>query len=228
MQPARVGKRGAIVVPAKLRNGLVLKKAHRDCRGNRRRNSCCPTLSKRRITASPKRGSEAGPRSRLDCAPATCLNGPAVPRCQRSLLRWLPTQCRTASALEAQRCRTVHFPLCHGGSEDQPFRRRAASAAQHVFRIDFSVDAGSGVLPRVISLPEKDAPILLAAIAADATHLLTGEVRHFGPHFGKKIEGTTIVPPGNYLHCGLVSGEVVYPPIGTFTPAVFANCLASS
>jgi len=60
-------------------------------------------------------------------------------------------------------------------------------------------EAGSGVLPRGISLPEKDAPILLAAIAADATHLLTGEVRHFGPHFGKKIEGTTIVPPGNYL-----------------------------
>jgi uncharacterized protein len=60
-------------------------------------------------------------------------------------------------------------------------------------------EAESGPLPRGTSLPEKDAPILLAAIAADATHLLTGDVRHFGPYFGKKIEGITIVRPGDYL-----------------------------
>jgi len=60
-------------------------------------------------------------------------------------------------------------------------------------------EAGSGPLPRRISLPEKDAPILLAAITADATHLLTGDVRHFGLYFGKKIEGSTILLPGDYL-----------------------------
>jgi predicted nucleic acid-binding protein len=54
-------------------------------------------------------------------------------------------------------------------------------------------------LPRGISLPEKDAPILLAAIAARATHLLTGDVRHFGEYFGKKIEGVGIMLPGAYL-----------------------------
>lgn len=59
-------------------------------------------------------------------------------------------------------------------------------------------EADQGPLPRGISLPEKDVPILLAAIAAHATHLLTGDVRHFGPYFGKKIEGITIMLPGEY------------------------------
>jgi hypothetical protein len=54
-------------------------------------------------------------------------------------------------------------------------------------------------LPRGISLPEKDAPILLAAIEARATHILTGDVRHFGAYFGKKIAGVVIVLPGEYL-----------------------------
>ena len=54
-------------------------------------------------------------------------------------------------------------------------------------------------LPQGISLPEKDAPILLAAIEARATHLLTGDIRHFGPYLGKKIEGIVIVLPGEYL-----------------------------
>ena len=54
-------------------------------------------------------------------------------------------------------------------------------------------------LPRGISLPEKDVPILLAAIAAQARHLLTGDLRDFGTYFGKKIEGVRIVLPGEYL-----------------------------
>jgi len=54
-------------------------------------------------------------------------------------------------------------------------------------------------LPRGIYLPEKDAPIILAAIAARCSHLLTGDVRHFGRYFGKKIEGVTIVLSAQYL-----------------------------
>lgn len=50
-----------------------------------------------------------------------------------------------------------------------------------------------------LSLPEKDWPILLAAIDARATHLLTGDIRHFGSYFGKKIDGITILLPGEYL-----------------------------
>lgn len=44
-----------------------------------------------------------------------------------------------------------------------------------------------------------DRPILLAAIAARATHLLTGDVKHFGRLFGRRVEGVVILTPGDYL-----------------------------
>ena len=44
-----------------------------------------------------------------------------------------------------------------------------------------------------------DVPILLAAIAARATHLLTGDLRHFGSYLGKRVEGILVLPPGEYL-----------------------------
>jgi hypothetical protein len=50
-----------------------------------------------------------------------------------------------------------------------------------------------------ITLPDKDLPILWAAMAARATHLITGDVRHFGPYFGKRIEGTLVLLPAHYL-----------------------------
>ena len=60
-------------------------------------------------------------------------------------------------------------------------------------------DAALQELPPEISLPEKDVPIMLAALEARATHLLTGDLRHFGPYFCKKISGVLIVLPGVYL-----------------------------
>ncbi len=48
-------------------------------------------------------------------------------------------------------------------------------------------------------LPDKDQPILLAAIGAGATHLLTGDFQHFGPYYGERIEGVLILSPGDYL-----------------------------
>ena len=60
-------------------------------------------------------------------------------------------------------------------------------------------DAVAGKIPREISLPEKDVPIMLAAIEAHATHLLTGDVRHFGRYFGKRIGGILIMLPAAYL-----------------------------
>ena len=50
-----------------------------------------------------------------------------------------------------------------------------------------------------LELPDKDRPILLAAVSAGATHLLTGDFRHFGPYYGKRIEGVLVLPPGEYL-----------------------------
>ncbi len=55
------------------------------------------------------------------------------------------------------------------------------------------------LLYSTVKLPEKDQPILLAAIGAGATHLLTGDFRHFGPYYGERIQGVLILPPGDYL-----------------------------
>ena len=60
-------------------------------------------------------------------------------------------------------------------------------------------DAFTGKLPSGVVLPNKDAPILLSAIQAAATHLLTGDLQHFGRYFGTKIEGIEILPPAAYL-----------------------------
>jgi hypothetical protein len=60
-------------------------------------------------------------------------------------------------------------------------------------------EASERILPSGVSLPAKDAPILLAAIEARATHLLTGDIRHFGTLLGKKTAGITILLPGEYL-----------------------------
>lgn len=50
-----------------------------------------------------------------------------------------------------------------------------------------------------LELPDKDRPILLAAIGIEASHLLTGDFRHFGPYYGKRLEGVLVLSPGEYL-----------------------------
>ena len=50
-----------------------------------------------------------------------------------------------------------------------------------------------------IDLPEKDWPILGGASAAGATHLITGDVRHFGPYMGRRVLGLLVLTPGEYL-----------------------------
>lgn len=42
-------------------------------------------------------------------------------------------------------------------------------------------------------LPEKDAPILASAVAAQANVLVTGDRTHFGHLFGKTIQGTQVL-----------------------------------
>ena len=54
-------------------------------------------------------------------------------------------------------------------------------------------------LQRPIDLAEKDRPVFSAVLAAKATHLITGDVRHFGEYYGQTIEGIKIVKPANYL-----------------------------
>jgi predicted nucleic acid-binding protein len=79
--------------------------------------------------------------------------------------------------------------------EEEPQRRRLARLipALQVF------DARERKLPPGIALPQKDTPILFAAIEAHATHLITGDIRHFGAYFGKNVEGVLILTPAEYL-----------------------------
>ena len=60
-------------------------------------------------------------------------------------------------------------------------------------------DRAYGDFPPGVFLPEKDRPILLAAIQAQATHLLTGDKRFFGSLYGQSISGVHILRPTDYL-----------------------------
>jgi len=94
-------------------------------------------------------------------------------------------QCSSRYALEEAR-----FNLA-----EEAQKRRLARVVR---RLEF-FDVVPRQLPPGISLPEKDVPIFLAAIEARATHLLTGDVRHFGPYYGRTVAGILVLSPGTYL-----------------------------
>ncbi len=93
--------------------------------------------------------------------------------------------CSSAYALEEARINLEE--------DDQRARLHRLAGSVHL------LEAFGQELPKGISLPGKDAPIMLAAIGARATHLLTGDLRHFGPYLGKKISGILITLPADYL-----------------------------
>lgn len=50
-----------------------------------------------------------------------------------------------------------------------------------------------------VDLPEKDVPILQAAVECKATHLITGDKRHFGSLWGRTVAGVAVCSPAQYL-----------------------------
>lgn len=54
-------------------------------------------------------------------------------------------------------------------------------------------------LPCPIDLPEKDRPVLMAAISIKADYLITGDSTHFGKYFGQTVNGVKICGPRDYL-----------------------------
>ena len=54
-------------------------------------------------------------------------------------------------------------------------------------------------MPCPVALPVKDRPVLLAAVQARATHLITGDLQHFSAYRGKIIQGVLICTPRDYL-----------------------------
>ena len=55
-----------------------------------------------------------------------------------------------------------------------------------------AADAG---LEATLPLPEKDRPVLAAAIRLDCDALVTGDRTHFGKLYGRTIQGTTVHSP---------------------------------
>ncbi len=79
--------------------------------------------------------------------------------------------------------------------DDEVQKERLTKLVEAIYLVEPSNQS-----PRpAVSLPEKELPILLAAIDARATHLLTGDIRHFGRYLGKKLEGIAVTLPGEYL-----------------------------
>lgn len=78
-------------------------------------------------------------------------------------------------------------------SEEQRARLR-----QIMERVSLVSDGLHGKLPDHVHLPDKDRPILLAAIQAKASHLLTGDKPHFGMLYRQKVASVNILRPGDY------------------------------
>src|ERR1700692_2717153 len=69
------------------------------------------------------------------------------------------------------------------------------NASQSCWKGSNSVMHRNANFRRPFPCRNKDVPIILAAIEARATRLLTGDVRHFGPYFGKNVGGVQISLP---------------------------------
>ena len=86
--------------------------------------------------------------------------------------------------------------------------RRNLATPEQLSRLDRlleSIEVGPArtldpTLRRGIELREKDWPILGGAVAAGATHLITGDLRDFGPFFGQVVLGVLILTPARYLN----------------------------
>lgn len=100
-----------------------------------------------------------------------------------------------------------HWELVSSSFAIEEARRNiAAKYAQCLERLDELIEKvteGPQPAPQktLIDLPEKDQPIFLSAQATQATHLLTGDLKHFGPHMNrpKKSSGIVIQTVADYL-----------------------------
>jgi predicted nucleic acid-binding protein len=63
-------------------------------------------------------------------------------------------------------------------------------------RMNLAAVQSSSVPPAfMLALPEKDRPVLAAAIRLGCEALVTGDSTHFGPLFGKTFDGVTVYSP---------------------------------
>ncbi len=83
--------------------------------------------------------------------------------------------------------------------------RRNLAGADQVARLEELltrtriVPESDAPVPARVRLPDKDLPILRAALAGKATHLVTGDIRDFGRYFGRRLAGILIVTPAEFI-----------------------------
>lgn len=107
-------------------------------------------------------------------------------------LRWLIEQARQG------RFRLLVSPyVCEEARRNLP-DDEARQRLQELRLTAHCVPEPSLDVPMPVALPEKDIPVLAAAIVSGATHLLTGDFQHFGPYFGRTVLGVTIMTPAQY------------------------------
>ena len=73
-------------------------------------------------------------------------------------------------------------------------RDRLQARLSHV---DLVPEAPAELCP--IDVAAKDRPVVSAALAARATHLITGDTHHFSLHYGSRVARMVIVRPADYL-----------------------------
>ena len=83
--------------------------------------------------------------------------------------------------------------------QDQQSRLRNLLEDLEIVSDEVGMEATTQILVAGIDLPDKDRPILAAAVAANAEFLLTGDIQHFGRYFGQVRCGVRILRPAEFL-----------------------------
>jgi uncharacterized protein len=105
---------------------------------------------------------------------------------------------------EAGACELVASPFALDEARRNISRKQPAKVAELerlIARIAVCREAGAEEVlwARSTGLPEKDAPILAAAVQAKADILVTGDRTDFGDLYERKLRGVEILPPRTAL-----------------------------
>jgi predicted nucleic acid-binding protein len=107
-------------------------------------------------------------------------------------------------------CRLLTSPMTLQEAGRNPARKapQALELFKHVQAvIELVLDASADLLLWAQGLPVKDAPILAAAVLARADLLVMGDRRHFGPLFGRTLQGVRILALADGLAAVLAEAE---------------------
>ena len=78
--------------------------------------------------------------------------------------------------------------------------KATGDAAQYLQALLMQIEVSPVLYPAMAQsaalwLPEKDRPVLMAAMALKCDALITGDRTHFGPGYGKTFDGVTLYSP---------------------------------